>query len=61
MLILYPALLGFELLIISIDILQTGFNSVFDGNKVFFFKFCKIKSKPLNMFAVGPHGFNGVH
>lgn len=61
MLILYPALLGFELLILSIDILQTGFNSVFGGNNIFFFKFYKIKSKPVNMFTVGPHGFNGVH
>ena len=44
------------------DILQTEFDSpVVNGNKIFCFEFYKIRSKPLNMVTLNPHGFNGVH
>lgn len=61
MLFLSPALLVFKSLILSMDILQTEFYSPVDnGNKIFCFKFYKVRSKPLNIVILDRHGFNGL-
>lgn len=62
-LLLSPALLFFKSLILSLNLLQTEFDSAMDSdNKIFLLQFCKIRrSKPLNMVILDPHVFNGAH